>query len=361
MPSPPNRATRARCLDSPRAATRARSRCSSSRSGAAARLGAVPDRDETAAFVARHHDALAERFALTSPPWDDPALGLRQAPELRARRARRRRRTRAPLGPRERRTLAAARRRLPARPQAGRQGELQRADRRQGVARRRRAQSCIARYDEAVQLLDPAILMVQELIPGGRTATAAALVRRSLRGRARRSRRWSPGGHASTRRTSVARAPSSRRSRIRRSRSRRGACSRELGFDGLVEVEFKRDPRDGELKLLDINPRVWGWHTLAQRAGVDFPYLLWRLARGERSRRGHRAAGRALGPHVDRSARVAREVLAPADVGPRLPRSLRGRASSARSSPATTSGRPCRRCRQLVSVLARRLAGGDAV
>ena len=31
----------------------------------------------------------------------------------------------------------------------------------------------------------------------------------------------------------------------------------------------------GALKLLDINPRVWGWHSLGQRAGVDFPYLLY--------------------------------------------------------------------------------------
>jgi predicted ATP-grasp superfamily ATP-dependent carboligase len=26
---------------------------------------------------------------------------------------------------------------------------------------------------------------------------------------------------------------------------------------------------------------VWGWHTLGARAGVDFAYLAWRLARGE--------------------------------------------------------------------------------
>src|SRR5205823_461942 len=54
-----------------------------------------------------------------------------------------------------------------------------------------------------------------------------------------------------------------------------------LRFAGLVEVEFKRDPRDGRLKLLDINPRAWGWHTLGARAGVDFAYLLWRMLNGE--------------------------------------------------------------------------------
>jgi predicted ATP-grasp superfamily ATP-dependent carboligase len=54
-----------------------------------------------------------------------------------------------------------------------------------------------------------------------------------------------------------------------------------MGFDGLVEVEFKQDPRDGKFKVLDVNPRVWGWHTLCWRAGVDFPYLAWLLAKGE--------------------------------------------------------------------------------
>jgi predicted ATP-grasp superfamily ATP-dependent carboligase len=34
--------------------------------------------------------------------------------------------------------------------------------------------------------------------------------------------------------------------------------------------------------LLDINPRVWGWHSLCGRAGVDFPWLLWLAQRGER-------------------------------------------------------------------------------
>ena len=48
-----------------------------------------------------------------------------------------------------------------------------------------------------------------------------------------------------------------------------------MRFTGMVEVEFKRDPRSGQFKLLDINPRVWGWYPLCGRAGVDFAYLLW--------------------------------------------------------------------------------------
>jgi predicted ATP-grasp superfamily ATP-dependent carboligase len=49
-----------------------------------------------------------------------------------------------------------------------------------------------------------------------------------------------------------------------------------LKFDGLAEVEFKFDPRDGKYKVLDVNPRTWGWHTLGKAVGIDFPYLLWR-------------------------------------------------------------------------------------
>jgi D-aspartate ligase len=48
-----------------------------------------------------------------------------------------------------------------------------------------------------------------------------------------------------------------------------------VNFYGIVEVEFKQDPRDGEFKLLDVNARAWGFHGLGQALGVDFPYLLF--------------------------------------------------------------------------------------
>ena len=48
-----------------------------------------------------------------------------------------------------------------------------------------------------------------------------------------------------------------------------------IEFDGMVEVEFKFDPRDGRYKILDVNARPWGWHTLTRSAGADFAYLLW--------------------------------------------------------------------------------------
>jgi D-aspartate ligase len=44
---------------------------------------------------------------------------------------------------------------------------------------------------------------------------------------------------------------------------------RSIRHHGIVEVEFKRDPRDGVLKLLDVNPRPWNWLGLAAAAGID--------------------------------------------------------------------------------------------
>jgi predicted ATP-grasp superfamily ATP-dependent carboligase len=48
-----------------------------------------------------------------------------------------------------------------------------------------------------------------------------------------------------------------------------------LGFHGLSQVEFKRDPRDGRYKLMEINPRLFQWHGLAAACGVDLPRLAY--------------------------------------------------------------------------------------
>ena len=66
---------------------------------------------------------------------------------------------------------------------------------------------------------------------------------------------------------------------------------RAIGYYGLVELEFKHDPRDGAYKLLDVNARTWGYHTLGRAAGVDFPYLLFRDQVGERVEEVHARPG----------------------------------------------------------------------
>jgi D-aspartate ligase len=53
---------------------------------------------------------------------------------------------------------------------------------------------------------------------------------------------------------------------------------RELGFHGTSQVEYKRDPRDGSLKLMEVNARLWQWHSLAAACGVPLVEIAYRDA-----------------------------------------------------------------------------------
>ncbi len=56
---------------------------------------------------------------------------------------------------------------------------------------------------------------------------------------------------------------------------------KSLDWVGVGMVEFKVDPRDGIPKLMEVNPRFWGSLQLAIASGVDFPFLLLKMARKE--------------------------------------------------------------------------------
>ena len=43
----------------------------------------------------------------------------------------------------------------------------------------------------------------------------------------------------------------------------------KVGYRGIFSAEFKRDPRDGRFKLLEINARAWWYIEFAARCGVD--------------------------------------------------------------------------------------------
>ncbi len=52
-------------------------------------------------------------------------------------------------------------------------------------------------------------------------------------------------------------------------------------FVGMAAIEFKIDSRDGLPKLLEINPRLWGYSRLAHASGINFHKMLVELALGE--------------------------------------------------------------------------------
>ncbi|MFZ5925423.1 MAG: ATP-grasp domain-containing protein [Bacillota bacterium] len=56
------------------------------------------------------------------------------------------------------------------------------------------------------------------------------------------------------------------------------ALAQAMGWYGVCEVEFMIDPRNGQPVLMEVNPRFWGSLQMSIYAGVDFPYLLYRMA-----------------------------------------------------------------------------------
>lgn len=50
-----------------------------------------------------------------------------------------------------------------------------------------------------------------------------------------------------------------------------------LGYKGICEVEFMYDERDNKYKFLEINPRTWKWHSIAEKANTPFLLYLYDL------------------------------------------------------------------------------------
>ncbi|AFH50184.1 Putative ATP-grasp enzyme [Ignavibacterium album JCM 16511] len=49
-------------------------------------------------------------------------------------------------------------------------------------------------------------------------------------------------------------------------------------FHGVAMIEFKYDEKSGNAWFIECNPRFWGSVGLAINSGVNFPYLLYRMA-----------------------------------------------------------------------------------
>ncbi len=133
-------------------------------------------------------------------------------------------------------------------------------------------------YQKAAALVGPAEVMVQEFVPGdGRHQFAYCAFFKDGDAVAtmcvRRARQHPPEfGRASTFVETVELPELERLSKT---------FLEAIDYYGLVEVEYKLDPRDERLKILDVNPRTWGYHSLGPGAGVDFPCLLFADQMGE--------------------------------------------------------------------------------
>jgi phosphatidylserine decarboxylase precursor-related protein len=235
-----------------------------------------PTNDETTALFARHHAELSRHFRMTVPPWDTLAWAYdkrlthhlaetRRVPQP------------ATFLPRNREDLTTAALSFPVVLKPAYKKDVNPFTR-DKAWRADEQHALLARYDDACRFVERDAIMVQELIPGGGESqfsyTALCVDGVPLASvTARRTRQYPVDfGHSSSCVETVAEP------HVEAAAVRLLASSR---YTGLVEVEFKFDRRDGHFKLLDVNPRVWTWHALCRRAGVDFPYLMWRVAHGD--------------------------------------------------------------------------------
>lgn len=135
-----------------------------------------------------------------------------------------------------------------------------------------------AAYEKALQLIPASEVIIQEVIPGdGRNQFSACFLfiggRAFVRLTACRMRQHPLDfGNATTyAEVSDQPEPAEYGERILSA----------AGYNGLCEVEFKRDTRDGNFKLLEVNPRTWKWHLIAEKSGTPFIPLWFDYLRGK--------------------------------------------------------------------------------
>jgi D-aspartate ligase len=129
-------------------------------------------------------------------------------------------------------------------------------------------------YRRAVAIIPPDLIMVQEVVSGSQCSVAAFCENGSVVSAmtARRTRQFPIDyGLGSTFVEAI---------QIPHLIEPAQSLLRRLGTTGMVEVEFIEDHRDGEPKLLDVNPRPFGWHTLCIACGLDLPWMQYRYAIG---------------------------------------------------------------------------------
>jgi D-aspartate ligase len=56
---------------------------------------------------------------------------------------------------------------------------------------------------------------------------------------------------------------------------------KKIRYHGIIDAEFKRDPRDNTFKFIEINARTGMQHRLAARCGIDLPYIAYMDAIGQ--------------------------------------------------------------------------------
>jgi predicted ATP-grasp superfamily ATP-dependent carboligase len=229
-------------------------------------------RDEVVAALARGRELLAESFLVPTPPWDvvQEALDKRRMNAVAARAGIPTPQTWHPDSAAALGEIRPARWPLLVKP-AVKHDFIYATNVKGWLARDR--DELETRFRAAAAVVGATHVMVQDVIPGSGASQyafcaffkdGASLGRMTVR----RRRQWPADlGRSSTFAETIEEPELTELSE---------RFLRAIGYYGLVELEYKHDAADGRYKLLDVNPRTWGYHSLGQAAGVDFPLLLYR-------------------------------------------------------------------------------------
>jgi D-aspartate ligase len=229
-----------------------------------------PTRDEIVAAISRHRDDLASLYRVPTPPWEtvrwawDKRNVHRLATELGIP-------TPVTVWPADEDELAELEIEFPVAIKPAIKEHFMRVTRAKAWRADDREQ-LLTLYRRAAEIVPPGEMMIQELVPGDgeRQFAYCAFFKdgEAIASMQARRRRQHPSdfGRASTFVETVEEENLEQPSI---------AYLKRIDYYGIVELEYKQDERDGVLKLLDVNARTWGYHTLGAAAGVDFVQLLY--------------------------------------------------------------------------------------
>ena len=234
-----------------------------------------PSTDDSVRVLAQHWERLSEHYAVTVPAWETVQFlyDKRLTHQLAEERGVPAPRTRSPRNANDLASLAVD---FPLVIKPAVSKQFMAATKKKAF--RANNQEELARlYEQAAAVVDPSEILIQELIPGGAKnlysfvgyfrdgVPVAGLSARRLR------QHPMEFGRSSTYVETV-HLPELGRLATQ--------LLTGLAFSGLAEVEFMWDERGGRFVLLEVNPRIWAWHTIAIHAGLDLPYLAYADAIG---------------------------------------------------------------------------------
>jgi D-aspartate ligase len=235
-----------------------------------------PSTDESVRILSKHRDTLSEHYRVTTPEWDiikhlydkrlTHVLALKQG---------------VPVpwtcNPRSVGELAASGIEYPVVLKSAISTHLSAVTKKKAY-RADNVKELLTTYERMAAIIDPAEILVQELIPG-RAENLYSYFGFFKEGKpsagysAKRSRQHPMEfGRASTFAVTV---------NLPELEQWSTTLLSGIGYTGLAEVEFMYDTKHARFEFLEVNARIWGWITLADHAGVDLPYIAYAEMVGE--------------------------------------------------------------------------------